>query len=228
MNSFDKVYLKIICENSHLISETDRTTKIIAKIGGGLLGMFLGNKLGEFAGEKLGSFIGAKYATNKATEKFGEEAVKRAVGAIPFDKGFKRIGQQVSSGAASAMIGVGKKVGSSVGSTAGKAVGTVGGTYAGVKAGEYLEEKMNKAIKSSNHDAWFITMKDNNGDTLYVTLNSKELVSKDPSKAAIITKKDGFNSDADVKEKLEKDGVFEALKEFKDIQVIGFEKSVLS
>ena len=41
MNSFDKVYFKILMEESHLITEADRVTKIIAKIGGGLLGMFV-------------------------------------------------------------------------------------------------------------------------------------------------------------------------------------------
>lgn len=41
MNSFDKVYFKILAEESQFISEADRTTKIIAKVGGGLLGMFV-------------------------------------------------------------------------------------------------------------------------------------------------------------------------------------------
>ena len=41
MNSFDKVYFKILTEESQFISEADRTTKIITKIGGGLLGMFV-------------------------------------------------------------------------------------------------------------------------------------------------------------------------------------------
>ena len=41
MNSFDKVYFKILTEESQFISEADRTTKIIAKVGGGLLGMFV-------------------------------------------------------------------------------------------------------------------------------------------------------------------------------------------
>lgn len=104
MNAFDKVYFKILTEQSQFITETDRTTKVIAKIGGGLLGMFLGNKIGEFAGEKLGSLIGEKFATNKATEKFGEETVKRAAGALPFDKGFKKIGQKLTTGAANTMI----------------------------------------------------------------------------------------------------------------------------
>lgn len=47
--------------------------------------MFLGNKIGEFAGEKLGSLIGEKFATNK-------ETVKCAAIALPFSKGFKKIG----------------------------------------------------------------------------------------------------------------------------------------
>ena len=183
-----------------------------------------GSKIGEFAGEKLGGLIGSKFATEKATEKLGEEAVKRAVGAIPFDKGLKGIGQKVSSGAASAMIGVGKNVGSSIGSAAGKAAGTVGGTYAGAKAGEYIEDKLTTAINSKNHDVWFVTMKKDNKQ-YYLTLNSKELVSDNPKNAAILTKQDGFQSDKDIQEKFEKDGVFEALKEFKDIQIIGFEQS---
>ena len=41
MNSSDKVYFKILTEESQFISEADRTTKIIAKIGGGLLGMLV-------------------------------------------------------------------------------------------------------------------------------------------------------------------------------------------
>lgn len=47
--------------------------------------MFLGNKIGEFAGEKIGSLIGEKFATNK-------ETVKCAASALPFGKGFKKIG----------------------------------------------------------------------------------------------------------------------------------------
>lgn len=227
MNSFDKIYFKIITENCHLISEVDRTTKIIAKVGGGLLGMFLGSKIGEFAGEKLGGMIGAKYATEKATEQLGETAIKRAMGELPIDKGFKGIGQAISAGTAKAAISAGKSIGSSIGSTTGKAAGIVGGTYLGAKTGDFLEEKLNNAINSSNHDSWFITMT-KDGKQLYLTLNSKELVSSDPTKAAVLSKNDGFNSDKDVQEKLEKDGVFEALKEFKNIQIVGFEKSKLN
>ncbi len=40
MNAFDKVYFRILTEESQYITtEADRTTKIIAKIGGGLLGI---------------------------------------------------------------------------------------------------------------------------------------------------------------------------------------------
>lgn len=67
-------------------------------------------------------------------------------------------------------------------------------------------------------------MKKNNKQ-YYLTLNSNELVSEDPSKAAIISKKDGFTSDKDAQEKLTKDGVFEALQDFDDVQVVGFEQS---
>ena len=44
-----------------------------------------------------------------------------------------------------------------------------------------------------------------NGKQYYLTLNSKELVSENPSKAAILSKKDGFESDKDIQEKLTKD-----------------------
>ena len=59
--------------------------------------MFLGNKIGEFAGEKLGSLIGEKFATNK-------ETVKCAASALSFSKGFKKIGQKLTAGAANTMI----------------------------------------------------------------------------------------------------------------------------
>ena len=186
-----------------------------------------GSKIGEFAGKKLGGLIGANIATSQATEKLGEEAVKRATGVMPFDKGIKKLGQKITAGMANTMIKAGTSIGSSLGSSAGKTAGVVGGTYAGVKTGEYIEDKLANAIASNNHDSWFITMKKDNKQ-FYLTLNSKELVSDDPSKAAILSKKDGFTSDKDVQEKLAKDGVFEALKEFDDIQVIGFEKSKIN
>lgn len=183
-----------------------------------------GSKIGKFAGEKLGGLIGANVAANKATEKLGEEAIKRTTGALPFDKGFKKIGQKIAAGAANAMIKAGTSIGSSLGSSAGKAIGVIGGTYAGAKAGDFIEDKLTAAIESKNHDAWFITMKKDNKQ-YYLTLNSKELVSEDPKKAAILSKNDGFESDKDVQEKLVKDGVFEALKDFNDVQVVGFEQS---
>lgn len=40
MNAFDKVYFKILTEQSQFINETDRTTKVIAKIGGGLQSIY--------------------------------------------------------------------------------------------------------------------------------------------------------------------------------------------
>lgn len=118
----------------------------------------------------------------------------------------------------------GKTIGASMGKPVGKTAGVVGGTYIGVKTGKYIEDKLANAIASNNHDSWFIAMKKDNKQ-FYLTLNSKELVSDDPSKAAILSKKDGFTSNKDVQEKLAKDGVFEVLKDFNDIQVIGFEKS---
>lgn len=183
-----------------------------------------GSKIGEFAGEKLGGLIGAKFATEKATETLGEEAVKRAVGTLPFDEGIKSYGQKLTAKAADLIINTGKTAGSSIGKAIGKTAGVVDGVYLGTKAGEYIEDKLAKAIDSKNHDAWFITMK-KNSKQYYLTLNSKELVSEDPRKAAILSKKDGFESDKDIQEKLTKDGVFEALKEFDDIQVVGFEKA---
>ena len=186
-----------------------------------------GSKIGEFAGEKLGGLIGSKFATEKATEKLGEEAVKRAAGTLPFDEGIKSYGQKLTAKAADLIINTGKTAGSSIGKTIGKTAGAVNGAYLGTKTGEYIEDKLANAIASNNHDSWFITMKKDNKQ-FYLTLNSKELVSDDPSKAAILSKKDGFTSDKDVQEKLAKDGVFEALKDFTDIQVIGFEKSKIN
>lgn len=166
-----------------------------------------GSKIGEFAGKKLGGLIGANFA---------ESTTKNATSFIPFDN-VKTIVQKNVADA-------GKTIGASMGKPVGKTAGVVGGTYIGVKTGEYIEDKLANAIASNNHDSWFITMKKDNKQ-FYLTLNSKELVSDDPSKAAILSKKDGFTSNKDVQEKLAKDGVFEVLKDFNDIQVIGFEKS---
>ncbi len=246
-NCIDKNGTLSKLDDDKIISEKDRWTSIVSRFGGGILGLLVGSKLGKIAGEKLGSSLGGKIgeqagtaisntttnaindASTAVASKIGNNIPTETLTNMVTDKITSATGEQAAKLAnqiTNKATEVGTNIGSSIGSTVSKYAGGAGGFVGGYYTGQLIEDKVFKSMKS-NHNSWFVTMIQNN-KPYWLTLNSNELVTDDPKKMAILSTNDGFKDDKDVQEKLTESGLYEALTDFDDIKIIGFDSNKIS